>query len=100
MEVCPTSCGELWVLGYRSWAAPGTIGFSSGYTLQYLKVPGYLQFVRETQLDPGKGKCLSFAVPSNVLSRQLLDSVLPLLVTLCLLHNNHNNISGVYVYLY
>ena len=59
--------------------------------LQYLKVPGYLQFVRETQLDPGEGKCSSFAVPSNVLSRHLLDSVLPLLVTLCLLHNNNNN---------
>ena len=56
-------------------------------------------FVWETQLDPGEGKCSSSAVLSNVLSRHLLDSVLPLLVTLCLLHNNHNIISGIYVYL-
>ena len=39
----------------------------------------------ETQLDPCEGKCSSSAVPSNVLSRHLLDSVLPLLVTLRLL---------------
>ena len=57
-------------------AAPGLIGFSSCYTLQYLEVPGYLQSVRETQLEPGEGKCSSSAVPSNVLSRHLLDSVL------------------------
>ena len=38
--------------------------------------PGLLQFVRETQLDPGEGKCSSSAVPSNVLSGHLLDSVL------------------------
>ena len=52
------------------------IGFSSCYTLQHLEVPGYLQYVRETQLDPGEGKCSSSAVPPNVLSRHLLDSVL------------------------
>ena len=71
-----TSCGKLWVLGVQSLAAPGTIGFSICYSLQYLEVPGYLQFVGETQLDPSEGKCSSSALPSNVLSRNLLDSVL------------------------
>ena len=73
------------MFGYRSWAAPGMIGFSSCYTLQHLEVPGYLQSVRETQLDPGEGKCSSSAVPPNVLSRHLLDSVL------------HNNPVGVFI---
>ena len=87
-------CSELgWksvplaVESYGCWdtAAPGTIGFSSCYTLQHLEVPGYLQSVRETQLDPGEGKCLSSAVPPNVLSRHLLDSVL------------HNNPVGAFI---
>ena len=62
-------------------------------------VPGYLQFVWETQLDPSEGKCLSSAVPSNVLSRHQLDSVLhnnPLLVTLCFwLYISYNNDNGL-----
>ena len=79
-------CVPLAVESYGCWgteakAAPGTIGFPSCYTLQYLKVLGYLQFVQETQL----------VVLSNVFSRHLLDSVLhnnSLLVTLCLLFSN------------
>ena len=45
--------------------------------------PSYLQFVQETQLNPGEGKCSSSAVPSNVLSRHLLDSVLHYLRCVC-----------------
>ena len=55
------------------------------HMLQYLEVSGYLQSVRETQLDPGEGKCSSSAVPPNVLSRHLLDSVL------------HNNPIGAFI---
>ena len=52
------------------------VGFSPLATCYNLpKSPGHHQFVWETQIGPGEGKCFTTAVPLSVLSRHLLTLV-------------------------